>query len=269
MPLVHPTAVVSDGAQLADDVHVGPYAVVGPKVRMGRGCRIEAHGVVTGSTRMGEHNRIHSHAVIGSDPQDRKYRGEETHLVVGDRNVFREGVTVNTGTVQGGGTTQIGSRCAFLANSHVAHDCIVGDHVLLANNVMLAGHVRLHDRATINGGAGIHHFTTVGRCVYVGGLTRITRDVPPFMIVEGHPSRVRGVNVIGLKRAGYSEETILILKEAFRTLYRSDLVLKDAMERLEKQFSGCPELLELVSFLRASELGRQGRQFESPDRSLR
>jgi UDP-N-acetylglucosamine acyltransferase len=267
-PLVHPAAIVSPGAELGPGVSVGAYAIVGPHVRAGEGTRIHAHAIVDGHTHLGAGNEVFPHTVLGGVPQDLKYRGEPTRLVVGDGNVFREGVTVNLGTAQGGYETVIGSRNLLMANAHVAHDCVVGDRVILANNVMLAGLVRVQDGAIVNGGAGIHHFTTVGRLAYVGGLSRITRDIPPYSIVEGHPSRVRGVNVIGLRRAGLGEPTILAIKEAWKRLFRGDSPMRESLRDVERDFAEVPEVLELVAFLRKSEEGRLGRQGEDPGRGL-
>jgi UDP-N-acetylglucosamine acyltransferase len=267
-PLVHPTAVVEEGAELGPGVRIGPYAVIGPRVRLGQGVEVMAHAVVEGSTQIGASTLVFPHAVIGGRPQDMKYRGGDTKLVIGGRNVLREGVTINTGTELGGGVTRLGDGNVLMANAHVAHDCILGNRVILANNVMLAGHVRVHDGAILNGGAGVHHFTTIGTFAYVGGLSRITRDVPPYTIVEGHPSRVRGLNLIGLKRARFPDATIQALKEAYRLLYRADLPAKDALARLKVDFASVTEVQELVRFLEASGGGRLGRQGESPGRAV-
>lgn len=267
-PVVHPTAVVEAGAELAHDVRIGPYAVVGPRVRLGPGVEVMAHAVVEGNTQVGAKTLIFPHAVVGGRPQDMKYKGGDTRLLIGERNVIREGVTINTGTEVGGGFTRIGNDNILMANAHVAHDCVLGNRVILANNVMLAGHVRVHDGAILNGGAGVHHFTTIGSLAYVGGLSRITRDVPPFTIVEGHPSRVRGLNLIGLKRARFPEATVRALKEAYRLLYRTDLPARDALARLKVDFASVPEVQELVCFLEASGGGRLGRQGESPGRAV-
>jgi len=267
-PDVHPTAIVAEGAELGPGTHVGPYAVIGPRVRFGAGCRVMAHAVVTGCTEVGPETEIHPHAVVGGPPQDVKYKGSDTRLVIGARNIIREHVTINTGTEMGGGVTTIGDDNIFMANTHVAHDCVVEDRVILANNVMLAGHVRVRKGAILNGGVGVHHFTTIGAYAYVGGLSRITRDVPPYMIVEGHPSRVRGLNVIGLKRAGFGEEKVSSLKRAYKLLYRSDRPTREALAQLRVDFADVDEVLELVSFLEASETGRLGRQGEDPRRGL-
>jgi UDP-N-acetylglucosamine acyltransferase len=268
MTVVHPTAVVEEGAELAKGVVIGPYAVLGPRVKLGQDVEVMAHAVVEGSTQIGAQTRIFPHAVVGGRPQDMKYKGGDTRLLIGERNVIREGVTINTGTEIGGGFTRIGDDNILMANAHVAHDCVLGNRVILANNVMLAGHVRVHDGAILNGGVGVHHFTTVGTLAYVGGLSRITRDVPPYTIVEGHPSRVRGLNLIGMKRARFPESTIRALKDAYHLLYRSDLPARDAVARLKVDFAAVPEVLELARFIEASGDGRLGRQGESPRRSL-
>ncbi len=263
---IHPTAIVESGAALGTGVQIGAYAVIGADAKVGDNCRIGAHSVVTGNTEMGSECVVHPHAVVGGEPQDLKYHGEPTRLILGARNHIRENVTLNIGTESGGGVTTVGDDCILMACSHVAHDCTVGNRVILANNVMLAGHVQVQDFAILNGGVGIHHFTTVGRFAYVGGLSRITKDIPPFTIVEGHPSRVRGINVIGLKRGGLSDAAIRALKDAYRVLYRSDRTMADALKGLAAEFAEVPEVIELVSFLRASGGGRQGRQGEDPNR---
>ena len=175
-------------------------------------------------------------------------------------------MTINTGTVLGGGKTVVGDDCMLMTHCHVAHDCVVESEVVLANNVMLAGHVTVHRGAVISGGAGIHHFTTVGEYAYIGGLTRITNDVPPFMIIEGHPARIRGVNVIGLKRMGMSSEAISAIKDAFKLLFRSDHPVRESCNHLQEEYRAVPEVLRLIAFMRATESGRLGRQNESPDR---
>jgi len=260
---VHPTAFVDPTATLAEGVKVGPFAFVGPGVEVGAGTELLPHAVLHSHTRLGGGNRVHSFATLGGDPQDVSYRGEEVRLVVGDRNVFREGVTVSRGTLKEKGVTRIGSGGLFMACSHVGHDCVVGDGVLLGNNVLLAGHVHVEDRAILNGAAAVHHFTTVGRLSYVGGLSRIVMDVPPFMVVEGHPARVVKVNLVGMKRAGLQEDRIRAVRDAHRALWRSDqLVREKTLERLERDVP-TPEVLELVGFLRRQMAGRQGRAREA------
>ena len=255
---IHPAAVVDPRAELATGVTVGPYCVVGPQVKIGAGTILEPHAVVTGNTTMGENNHVHSHAVIGGPPQLLKDLGADVGLVIGDNNTFREFVTVNTGTELGGGPTRIGNHCLFMACSHAAHDCVLGDHVELVNNALLAGHIHVHDRAIVSGGAAMHHWVTVGTLAFVGGLSRIIQDVPPYMIVEGNPSKVRGINIVGLRRNGGSEETIQTLKKAHRLVYRSQLTRKEALDELEAG-EVIREIKCLCDFVRRSLSGKQGR----------
>jgi len=265
---VHRLAYVAEGAEIDPGVEIEAFAFIGPRVRIQEGCRILSHAVIRGNTRIGRETIIHPHTVVGGAPQDRKYKGGPTRLVIGERNSIREGVTINTGTEVAGGMTRIGDDNVLMANSHVAHDCVLGDRIVLANNVMLAGHVRVHDGAILNGGAGAHHFTTVGTLAYVGGLSRIGRDAPPYLIIEGYPARVRGVNVIGLKRAGMSDEVVRAVKDAYKLVYRSDQPTREAVARLKVEFAGCAEVQLLASFLEASDAGRHGRQGEELGREL-
>jgi len=251
-------AEVDPKAQLADDVVVGPYAVVGPEVRSGAACVLESHAVVMGNTSRGGGNHVFSHAVIGGPPQLLKDLGRDVGLVIGENNIFREFVTVNTGNELGGGPTRIGNNCLLMAFAHVAHDCVLGDHVELMNNVLLAGHIHVDDRAIISGGAALHQFVTVGTMAFVGGLSRIVQDVPPFMIVEGNPSKVRGINIVGLRRNGFSAAAIQNLKKAHRLVYRSQLTRKEALDQLQAD-GPPPEIESLVAFVRRSISGKQGR----------
>jgi UDP-N-acetylglucosamine acyltransferase len=262
-PHIDPSAHVDPTAELADGVEIGPFAFVGPHVSLGPGTVVMNHATVQAWTRMGAGNRVHPYACIGGDPQDLGYQGEETRLEVGDRNVFREGVTVSRGTRKEQGVTRIGSGCLLMACSHVGHDCVVGDGVILANAVLLAGHCHIEERAVLSGAAALHHFTTVGKMAYVGGLSRITMDVPPFMMVEGHPARVVKVNVIGMKRAGVPEDRVKAVREAFRELWRSDqLVREKTLDRMEQRSGSVEEVAYLVGFLRRQMAGKQGRARE-------
>ena len=218
--MIHPTAVIHPGAALGVDVDIGPYTVVGPHVRIGDRTRVGPQVVIDGVTCIGEENVIVGQASLGSAPQDISYRGEATLLEIGDGNTIREFVTINRGTVKGGAITRLGNGCLLMACSHVAHDCDLEDQIILANNVMLAGHVRIGRGAILSGGTGAHHFVTIGEYAYVGGMTRVEHDVPPYMIVEGHRCRVRNVNAIGLQRAGFSEVDVESLRCAFRKLFR-------------------------------------------------
>jgi UDP-N-acetylglucosamine acyltransferase len=265
MTLVHPTAVVDPQAELADDVRVGPYAVVEGPVTLGPGCVLHAHAVVMGHTTLGANNHVFPGAVLGAPPQDLKYAGEVTRLVIGDGNQFREHVTVHPGTKKGGLLTTVGSNGLFMVGSHVAHDCKVGDHVILANHVLLAGHIRVGDRAILNGAAACHHFTTIGRLAYVGGLTRITQDIHPFTIVEGHPARVRGANVVGMQRAGLPAASVERVRDAiFAVLISEREIAAEALARVEREHADDPLVTEFVASIRAAERGRQGRSGEPP-----
>jgi UDP-N-acetylglucosamine acyltransferase len=257
-------ARVHEGARLGDGVEVGPFAVIGPDVTIGDGCEIAAGAVIEGHTTIGRENRIHPHAVIGGAPQDLKYRGEPTTLEIGDRNVIREGVTMNVGTTGGGGITRIGSDGLVMAYAHVAHDCRVGDGVILGNNTLLAGHVVVQDGVILNGGAAVHHFTTLGRCAYIGGLSRLVQDVPPFLVVEGHPIRLGGVNVIGLRRRGFPEDRIEAIRAAYRRLFRGDAPRSRVTEELRSEWDDLvPEVREMVEFVEATARGSHGRALEA------
>jgi UDP-N-acetylglucosamine acyltransferase len=213
-------------------------------------------------TTIGRDNRFLGQANIGGAPQDLSYEDEPTQLVLGDRNTVREFVTINRGTLKGGGVTRVGSGCLFMACSHVAHDCEIGDGVQLGNNVLLAGHVAVGPGAIVNGAAAAHQFVTIGRNAYVGGLTRVIQDVPPFMILEGHPARVRKVNVIGLERAGAPAEEVQALRQAFKLLFRNDGLRSQALARAERDLSG-DYVRELCRALRNTELGQKGRYRET------
>ncbi len=265
MTRIHPSAVVDSRAVLADDVIVGPYAVIEGPVRIGAGCEVMAHASVMGDTKLGSGNRIFPGAVIGAVPQDLKFVGENVKLEIGDDNIFREHVTVHPGTGKGDGVTRLGSRNLLMVGSHVAHDCVVGDGVILSNHVLLAGHVHVHDSAIMNGASACHHFTTIGRLAYVGGLTRITVDVPPFSIVEGHPARVRAANVIGMRRSGMGEDDVQLVKRALHKILVSQRIsAAEAMEEAQGKWGQNGYISELLDALRASQAGRQGRALERP-----
>jgi UDP-N-acetylglucosamine acyltransferase len=260
---IDPRAFVDPTAELADGVEIGPFAFVGPGTVLGPGTVVMNHASIAGWTRMGSGNRVYPHAALAGDPQDLGYKGDEVRLEVGDGNVFREFVTVSRGTSKEQRVTRIGSGCFLMACSHVGHDCVVGDGVILSNNALLAGHCHVEDRAILSGSAAVNHFTTIGRLAYVGGLTRVFMDVPPFMIVEGHPARVAKVNQVGLKRAGFSEERIRSVRHAFKALWRGDqLVRERTLDRLEKGEDANEDVLYLVAFLRRQMAGRQGRARE-------
>jgi UDP-N-acetylglucosamine acyltransferase len=218
---VHPSAVVHPGARLASDVEVGPFAVIGEHVVVGAGCRIGAHVVIDGHTSLGKNNQVHPFACLGGAPQDKKYAGEPTQLVIGDGNTIREYVTINTGTVQDGGVTTLGDDNWIMAYVHVAHDCHLGSHIILANAVQLAGHVHLGDWVFLGGLTGVHQFVRVGDHAMAGFQSRLSTDVPPFVTVAGNPSEAVGINAEGLKRRGFDGERIMSIKRMYKLLYRN------------------------------------------------
>jgi UDP-N-acetylglucosamine acyltransferase len=232
MALIHPTAQIDPAADLAPDVSVGAFAIVGPRVTVGPGTTIGPHAILEGPTTIGRNNRIHAHAVIGGAPQDKKYRGEPTRLEIGDGNTFREFVTVNRGTVQDAGVTRIGSDNWVMAYVHVAHDCIVGDHVILANTTNLAGHVHIGDWVILGGYTGVHQFCKIGAHAMTGVGTVVLHDIPPFVMASGNTASAHGLNIEGLRRRGFDADTLAVLRRAYRTLYRSELTFQQARERL-------------------------------------
>lgn len=260
---IHPAACVEPGAEIGEDVEVGPGAYVGAQVTIGDNCVI-AHGChVSGCTQLGQNNILYPYAVLGTPPQDLTYHGEPTELIVGDDNVFREFVTVNIGTPTGAGVTRIGSRNYFMIFSHVGHDCEVDDNVVMVNGVLLGGHCKVESGAKLMGAAAVNPFVTVGREAYVGGLSRIIRDVPPFMIVEGNPAKVRRVNDVGLQRDGYSQGTIDNLHDAYKRIYRTkQLNRMKVFAEIEADADVCEQVVYLVSFLKRSLDGKHGRYRE-------
>ena len=252
---IHPTAVVEPGAQVDPTCEIGPCAVVGPHVKLGARTVLAAHAVVIGHTTMGEGNRVFPHAVLGGVPQDLKYRGEPTALVVGDRNTFREGVTVNLGTVQGGGVTVVGNGCLLMANCHVGHDCRIGDGAIIANSVALAGHVTLEDHVHISGLAAAHQFCRIGRLAFVSGLTGVAMDVPPYCTVAGPRAELAGLNTVGLQRAGMTDEQVGRVKQAYKIVFRSNLGLAEALAQLEGELGAHPEIAHFLAFVKASQRG--------------
>jgi len=246
---IHPTALVAPDATIESGVQVGPYAVIGPGVRIGRGTVVGPHAVIEGPTRIGEDNRIFQFASVGADPQDKKYGGEVTRLEIGDRNVIRECATIHRGTVQDRGVTRIGNDNLFMAYSHVAHDCVVGSHCVLANQGTLAGHVQLGDWAILGGLAAVHQFCKIGEHAFVANNAAVTLDVPPFVMAVGQPAGAHSVNTEGLRRRGYTSEQIGNIRAAFKLLYRSGLRFAEAQARLAELAAGQPELRPLVEFL--------------------
>lgn len=250
--MIDPRAIVSSKAELAADVTVGPFAVIGPEVVIGPGTAVGSHTVINGPTRIGAGNRIFQFVSLGDAPQDKKYAGEPTRLEIGDQNVFREFCTVNRGTTRDEGVTRIGSGNLFMSYSHVAHDCQVGDNVVMANLATLGGHVHLGDWVIMAGFTGVHQFCRVGAHAFIANNAAVTRDVPPYVMAVGQPAEPHSVNSEGLKRRGFAPEQIRNIKTAFRTLYRSDLPLDTALERLRSLATEQPELAPLIEFIGSS-----------------
>jgi len=246
---IHPTALVAPEAELGENVEVGAYAVIGPGVVVGANTRIGAHAVLQGPTRLGADNEVFPFASVGSAPQDKKYKGEPTRLEIGDRNVIREFVTLNRGTTKDEGVTRIGDDNLFMSYSHVAHDCRVGSHCVLANNATLGGHVHLGDWVIMAGFSGVHQFCKVGDHAFIANNAAVTRDVPPYIMAVGQPAAAHSVNAEGLKRRGFTPEQIRNLRNAFRLLYRSGLKLADATAQLATIARDQPEVGAIVEFL--------------------
>ncbi|MFM1885092.1 MAG: acyl-ACP--UDP-N-acetylglucosamine O-acyltransferase [Pseudomonadota bacterium] len=249
MARIDPRAVVSPKAQVADDAEIGAFAFIGDDVVIGPRCVIAPHAVVKGPTVLGADNQVFQFASLGDAPQDKKYKGEPTRLEIGDRNIFREYCTVNRGTVTGTGVTRLGDDNMLLAYTHVGHDCQLGSRIVLSNLVMLGGHVELGDWVIMSGYAGAHQFCKIGAHAFIGNNTAVTRDVPPYVLATGHPAEPRSINSEGLKRRGFSPEQIRNIKNAYRVLYRSDLRLEDAMERLQALAAEQEELRIFVDFI--------------------
>ncbi len=255
MPAIHPTAIVHDGAQLAAEVAVGPYSIVGPGVELGEGTWIGAHVVLDGRARIGRRNRIFHFASIGAPPQDKKYAGEDTAVEIGDGNVIREYVTINRGTALDAGVTRVGSDNWIMAYVHFAHDCQIGSHTIFANACQLAGHVTVGDWAIFGATTLVHQFVHIGAHAFTGMGTYLPQDLPPFVTAAGNMARPYGINSEGLKRRGFSPQTINGLKQAYRTLYRRGLGLEEARRELESQAEDCPPVREILDFLAKTKRG--------------
>ena len=251
---IHSLAVVAPGAELGTDVTIGPFCTVGPNVRLGDGVVLRSHVSVDGHATLGAGCEVWPFASVGGKTQDLKYKGGAPRLVVGEQTVIRECVTLNCATFDGG-ETRVGSKCLIMAYCHVAHDCIVGDRVIMANNATLAGHVIIEDDAILGGMAGIHQFVRIGRMSILGGVTKAVKDVPPYMMADGDPLKVYGPNKVGLERHGVSPEAQMMLKQAYKIVYRMDLTTAKALERIEAELAPVPEVRNFVEFIRKSERG--------------
>jgi UDP-N-acetylglucosamine acyltransferase len=263
---ISPLSEIHPDARIGDGVRIGPFCVVGPHVEIGAGCVLESHVALVGHTRVGTGNRFWPNSVIGGEPQDKSYVDGATRTEIGNDNQFREGVTVHRGAEKEDGVTRIGNRNLLMANSHVAHNCHIHDDVILVNGVLLGGHVHIQDRAVISGNSVIHHFATVGRVAFVGGGSRVTIDVPPYMMVVGSDqATVRNINFVGLQRAGLTPESIAIIKQAYRLLYRQSKSLAEVRVAFREQLGDVlpADLMVLLDFLERQSNGRVGRQREA------
>lgn len=253
--MIHPTAIIEQGAQIASDVEIGAYSLIGPQVRIGSGCRIGPHVVITGRTRLGVHNRVFQFASIGDEPQDKKFAGEDSALEIGDGNTIRESVTINRGTTDGGGITRIGNDNWIMAYCHIAHDCQVGSNVIMANGATLAGHVIVGDHVIFAGYSGAHQFCRIGDHAFLGMCGGVSQDVPAYVMVSGQPPRPRGINSEGLKRRGFGTDQIRNIREAYRLIYRSGKSRDEALSELEQRLPVQPELAVMIETARASTRG--------------
>lgn len=253
--MIHKTAIVSEKAELAPDIEVGPYSVIGDKVKIGARVKIGSNCLIDGNTAIGSGCTIYSGVVVGSPPQDLKYRGEDTKLVIGENNIIREFATLNTGTEEGGGITRVGCGNLIMAYSHIAHDCAVGDNCVLANCATLAGHVAIEDKAVIGGLVAIHQFCRIGKLSIIGGCSKVVQDIPPFSTCDGHPAKVYGLNLIGLKRAQVPPQALSDLKSAFKELFFSGLSKTHAIEKVINSIAQGPEIRYMIDFIKASSRG--------------
>jgi UDP-N-acetylglucosamine acyltransferase len=252
--VIHPTAIVDKGAELADGVEIGPYCVVSGKAKIGKETRLVHHVSVDGRTEIGESCTIHPFASIGGPPQDISYKGEDTACVIGNRNTIREYVTINRGSTKAEWVTRVGNNCFIMAYSHIGHDCIVGSNVIMANAATLGGHVQMGDFVNISGPSAVHQFCRVGESAMISGLTGVPNDIPPFVTASGNRAKLFGLNVIGLERRGFTKENIAVLKKAYRYLFRSALSLEAALEKIEQELEG-EHVRKLVDFVRSSKRG--------------
>ncbi|WP_142847012.1 acyl-ACP--UDP-N-acetylglucosamine O-acyltransferase [Telmatospirillum sp. J64-1] len=250
MPIIHPTAIVEDGAKIADSVQIGPFCRVGPNVELGEGVVLESHVVIAGHTSIGDQTRVFPFASLGHQPQDLKYKGEPTRLVIGRNNVIREQVTMNPGTVGGGGLTEVGDNGLFMVGAHIAHDCRVGNNVVMANNATLGGHVSVGDYAFLGGLSAVHQFVRIGKQAMIGGMTGVEADVIPFGLVMGNRASLSGLNLVGLKRRGFSRDDIHALRNAYRMLFAQEGTFLERLADVAEMFGGNATVMEVVDFIR-------------------
>jgi UDP-N-acetylglucosamine acyltransferase len=252
--LIHPSAIVDARAEIGTGTIIGPYCIIGPDVVLGENCWLQHQVTLCGPMRAGRKNKFYAYCSIGQQTQDLKYGGEPTYLEIGDENTFREYVTINRGT-SSEGKTQVGNRGNFLAYSHIGHDCAVGDDVVFSNNGTLAGHVQVGNNAVMGGLTAVHQFCRIGRFAITGGCSKIVQDVPPFLIADGNPAEIRGVNLVGLERKNFSPESVKWIKEAFRLIYRSKYNTRQAIEAVRKELPQTEEIAEIIEFIEESERG--------------
>ncbi len=255
MSKIHPTAIVDPRAELDRDVEVGPYSIIGPGVKIGRGTRVKAHVVIEGNTTIGQENAIFQFATVGSIPQDLKYKGEDSRLVIGDHNTIREFVSMNPGTTGGGMVTRVGSHNLLMMYCHIAHDCILGDHNVIANGATLGGHVTLEDFVIAGGLTGIHQFVKIGTGALLGAGSMVSKDVPPYCNATGDRAKLRGLNVEGMKRRGFGKEQIEAVRKAYRIIFQSGLTVKAAVKKVRKDLVGSPEVERMAAFVESSARG--------------
>ncbi len=252
---IHPTAIVHPNARIADGVEIGPYSVIGEHITIGSDTKIASHVVIEGWTTIGERNHIHSFSSIGTPPQDIGYRGEETYLIIGNDNVIRECATVHRATTKEDRKTEIGNKNFLMAYSHVAHDCKLGSNIIMANSVALGGHIVIGDHAILGGIVAVHQFVKIGPYSIIGGQSAVTLDIPPYVSAAGNRAQLYGLNLVGLKRKGFSDAAISTLKKAYKIIFRSGMTQDEAIQRVLEEFGGAPEVRTLVDFIRASKRG--------------
>ena len=252
---IHPTAIVHPGAKIAQGVQIGAYSVVGEHVSVGKDTRIASHVLIEGWTTLGERNQVFSFSCIGTPPQDIGYRNEETYLIIGNDNVIRESATIHRATTKEDRVTQIGNSNFLMAYSHVAHDCKLGNHIIMANSVGLGGHITVGDYAILGGIVAVHQFVRIGAYAIIGGQSAVPQDIPPYVSASGNRAKLYGLNLVGLKRRGFSDETISNLKKAYKIVFRSGLILEDALSKVKAELSGSPEAMSFMEFMKNSKRG--------------
>ena len=246
--MIHKTAIIESNSKISKNVKIGPYSVIGANVEIGEGTEIQSHVSIIGNTKIGKNNKIYPFASIGNDPQDLKFKGEETKLEIGDNNKIREYVTVNPGTKGGGGLTKVGNNCLFMVSSHIAHDCYVGNNVILANNVPLGGHAFVDDEVIIGGNSAVQQFTRVGRSAMIGGMCGVVRDVIPYGIVHGNRSVLQGLNLIGLRRKNFQNKEIIILSDAYKEIFKNEN-LTGNLKNLSEEYKSSELVKEVINFI--------------------